>query len=96
MNGNGGRMHVRLNGEPLEEVDCFKHLGSQMAGDGGGERDLVTQIEKWYREWGALRSVLNNLELGINATKCLYVRVIVQFSIVRSRGRGMRSLREGK
>ena len=25
--GNGGRMHVILNGEPLEEVDCFKYLG---------------------------------------------------------------------
>ena len=25
--GNGSRMHVRLNGEPLEEVDCFKYLG---------------------------------------------------------------------
>ena len=22
----GGRMHVILNGEPLEEVDCFKYL----------------------------------------------------------------------
>ena len=28
--GNGGRMHVILNGEPLEEVDCFKYLGSQV------------------------------------------------------------------
>ena len=29
--GNGDRMHVMhviLNGEPLEEVDCFKYLGS--------------------------------------------------------------------
>ena len=25
--GNGDRMHVILNGEPLEEVDCFKFLG---------------------------------------------------------------------
>ena len=24
--GNGGRMHVILNGEQLEEVDCFKDL----------------------------------------------------------------------
>ena len=24
MDGNGDRMHVILNGEPLEEVDCFK------------------------------------------------------------------------
>ena len=26
--GNGERMHVILNGEPLEEVDCFKYLRS--------------------------------------------------------------------
>ena len=32
-------MHVTLNGEPLEEVDCFKYLGSQLAADGGSERD---------------------------------------------------------
>ena len=24
--GNGDRMHVILNGEPLEEVGCFKYL----------------------------------------------------------------------
>ena len=25
--GNGSRMHVILNGEPFEEVDCFKYWG---------------------------------------------------------------------
>ena len=30
--GNGSRMHVILNVEPLEEVDCFKYLGSQVHG----------------------------------------------------------------
>ena len=25
--GTRGRMHVRLSGDPLEEVDCFKYLG---------------------------------------------------------------------
>ena len=33
--GNGCRMHRKLNGEPLEEVYCFKYLGSQVAADGG-------------------------------------------------------------
>ena len=33
-----GRMHVILNDEPLEEVDCFKYLGSQVAADGWHER----------------------------------------------------------
>ena len=39
--GNGGRMHVTLNGKPLEELNCFKYLGSQVAADGGYERDEV-------------------------------------------------------
>ena len=39
--GNLGRMRVSLNGEPLQEVDCFKYLGSQVAADGGCERDVV-------------------------------------------------------
>ena len=38
---NGGRMNVIQNGEPFEEVDCFKCLGSQVAADRGCERDVV-------------------------------------------------------
>ena len=33
--GNWGRVHVILNGEPFEEVDCFIYLGSEVAADGG-------------------------------------------------------------
>ena len=42
--GKGGRMHRILNGEQLEEVDCFKYLGSQVAADEGCERDVVHRI----------------------------------------------------
>ena len=41
----GGQMHVRLNGEPLEKVDCFKYLGSQAGVDGGCETDVL------HNEW---------------------------------------------
>ena len=41
--GNGGQMHVILNGAPTEEVDCFKYLGSQVAADRGCKR-------MWYTE----------------------------------------------
>ena len=44
--GNGDRMHGILNGEPLEEVDCFKYLGSQVAADGGCESDVVHRINE--------------------------------------------------
>ena len=47
--GNGDRMHVILNGEPLEEVGCFKYLGSQGAADGGCGRDVVHRINDFYR-----------------------------------------------
>ena len=58
--GNGDRMHVILNGEPLEEVDCIKSLGSQVAADGGCERDVAHRMNEGYRAWGALKSVLSN------------------------------------
>ena len=70
--GNGDRMHVGLNGELLEEMDCFKYLGSQVAADGGCERDVVHRMNEGYRAWGALKSVLNNIRLRIMAKKCLY------------------------
>ena len=46
--GNGYRMHVILNGEPLEEADCFKYLGSQVAADGGCESDVVHRMNEGY------------------------------------------------
>ena len=42
-------MHVILNGEPLEDVDCFKNLGWQVAADGGCERDVVFRMNDEYR-----------------------------------------------
>ena len=75
--GNEGRMHAIRNCEPLEEVDYFKYLGSQVTADGGCERDVVHRINDGYRNWGALKSVLSNRGLGINTKKCLYEGVIV-------------------
>ena len=34
---------MKLNGEPFEEVDCFKYLGSQVEG-GGCERDVLHRM----------------------------------------------------
>ena len=66
---NGDRMHVILNGEPLEEVDCFKYQGPQVAADGGCERDVVHRMNEGYRAWGVAKSVLSNRGLWIKAKK---------------------------
>ena len=41
-----GRMQVIQNGQQLEEVGCFKYLGSQVAADGGCERDVVHRMNE--------------------------------------------------
>ena len=34
----------KTKGERLEEVDCFKYLGSHVAANGGCERDVVHRM----------------------------------------------------
>ena len=94
--GNGDRMHVILNGEPLEEVDCFKYLGSQVSTDGGCERDVVHRMNEGYRACGALKSVLSNRGLGIKAKKCLYEGVIVPNALYGAEPWDMRSAERRK
>ena len=88
-----------INGEPLEEVDCFKYLGSQVTADGGCERDVVNRMNEGYRAWGALKSVLSwlsNRGLGIKAKKCLYGGVIVPTALYIAEAWGMRSAERRK
>ena len=85
-----------LNGEPLEEVDCLKYLGSQLAADGGWERDVVHRMNEGYRAWGALKSVLSNRGLGIEAKKCLYEGVILPTALYGAEAWGMRSAERRK
>ena len=93
---NGDRIHVILNREPLEEVDCFKYLGSQVAADGRCERDVVHRMNEGYRAWGPLKSVLSNRILGINAKKCLYEVLIIPTALYGAEAWGKEVLREGK
>ena len=89
-------MQAILNCEPLEEVDCFKYLGSQVAADGGCERDVVHRMDEGYRAFGALKSVLSNRGLGIKAKKCLSKEVIVPMALYGAEAWGMRSVERRK
>ena len=93
---NGGRMHVILNGEPIEEVDCLKYLGSQVAADRECERDVVHRMNEGYRAWGAPKSVLSKRGLKIKAKKCLYEGVIAPTSLYGTEAWGMRSAERRK
>ena len=84
--GNGDRMHVILKGEPLEEVDCFKYLASQVAVDGGCERDMVHRMNE-----GCAEKCPEHRGLGAKAKKCLYEGVIVPTVLNGAESWGMRS-----
>ena len=85
-----------LNGAPFEKVDCFKYLGSQVAADGGCERDVAHRMNEGYRAWGALKTVLSNRGLGIKDKKCLYEGVIVPTALYEAEEWGMRSAERRK
>ena len=89
-------MHVLLNGEPLEEVDCFKYLRSQVVVDGGCEWDVVHRMNKGYRVCASLKSVLGNRGLGIKAKKSIYEGVIVPTALYGAEAYGMRSVERRK
>ena len=74
-------MQAILNGEPSEEVDCFKCSGSQVAGDGGRERAMVKRMNEVYRALGELKSVQNEREFRTKAKKCPYEGVIVPMAL---------------
>ena len=77
-------------------MDCFKYLGSQVAADGGSERDVLHRMNEWYRAWGELKSVQINRGLGIKAMKCLYEGVIVPMALYRAEAWGMKSAERRK
>ena len=80
-----------LNGEPLEEVDCFMYLGSQVAADGGCERNVAHRMNEGYRAWVVLKSVLSNRGLGMKAKQCLFEGVIVSTALYGAEAWGMRN-----
>ena len=94
--GNVGQMQVILNCEPLEEVDCFKYLGSQVAADGGSKRDVVHRMNEGYRAWGAMKGVLSNRGLGINAKMYQYEGLIIPTALYGAETWRMRSAERRK
>ena len=77
--------------QPLEEVDCFEYLGSQVATDGRCERDVVHRMNEGYRAWVELKSVWSNKGLWIRAQKCLYEGLILPTTLYRTESWGIRS-----
>ena len=53
--------------------------------------DLILRMYEGYKAWGALKCVLSNRGLGINAKKCLYEGAMVQAVLYRAQTWGVAS-----
>ena len=67
-----------------------------MAADGGCERDVVHRMNKGYRAWEVLKSVLSNKGPGIKGKKCPYQGAIVPTALYGTEAWGMSSAERRK
>ena len=93
---NGDRMHVTLNGEPLEEVDCFKYLGSEVAADGGCERNVVQRMNEEYRASGSAEKCPEQSRIGYKGQEVSIRRLNCTTALYGAEAWGMRSAERRK
>ena len=88
--GNGRRMNVILNGEVMEEVDCFGYLGSCVSGNGGVVEEVSSRLGKAGMAWGAMKTVFKNRGVSMEVKRRLYESVIVPSALYGSETWGMK------
>ena len=74
---DGQRMNIVLNGELLEEVDCFKYLGSHVSVDGRIDEEVKFRMNEVGRMLGGMKRVLKCRTLRMDAKRRLYEGVVV-------------------
>ncbi|PVD22635.1 hypothetical protein C0Q70_15890 [Pomacea canaliculata] len=63
---------IRMDGEPLEEVDAFTYLGSVVDKQGGTDADVKMRISKARGAFIQLRRVWNSGSIGYKTKICLF------------------------
>ena len=81
---DGGGMNVMLNGERLEEVDCFRYLGSKVSVDGSVEVEVKSRINEAGKVLGGMKRVFRCRSLGMNVKRKLYEGVAVPTALYGS------------
>ena len=63
-NDDASRISVLLKGESLEQVQCFKYLGSHVEKDELVETKVKSRVKEGCKVLGALKSVMKCRTLG--------------------------------
>ncbi len=68
---DGRGMNVALNGEVLEEVECFKYLGSHVDVNWGIEGEVKFRMNEVGKVCGGMKRVFKCKSLGMSAKRRL-------------------------
>ena len=66
-----------LNGALLEEVECFKYLGSKITVDEGIETEVKSRMNDIGKVLGEMKKVFSCRAMGMNVKRRLYEGVAV-------------------
>ena len=66
------RPSVKCVNTPLENVFCFKYLGSTFSADGDTTHDIEARIAMAQKRWSSLRHIFNSPHLSIDIKLRLY------------------------
>lgn len=80
----GYGVDVLLNGERMEQVECFKYLGSNMHESGRTNAEIGYRAGEGEKVGGVLRAVWRNKRLPMDVLKEMYKAVVVPTVLYRS------------
>ena len=75
--GTHGELNVCLNGIRLEEVECFKYLGSTVTTTGGVDEDVRQRVNEGCKVLGVMNGLFKCRTIGMDAKRSLYESVVV-------------------
>ncbi len=81
---DGRRMNVTPDGEVLEEVECFKYLGSRVAVDEGIAGEVKFRMNEVGKVCGGMKRVFKCRSLGMSAKTRLYEGIVVATALYGS------------
>ena len=75
---NGGQVvDVQLNGERMEQVECFRYLGTDIHENGKLNEEIGHRVREGEKVGGALRAVWRNKKMSVKAMKGMYEAIVV-------------------
>ena len=73
----GCRADVGLLGEKMEQVECFRYLGTDIHENGRMGEEIGHRVREGERVGGALRAVWRNKGMSVGAMRGMYEAIVV-------------------